>query len=401
MYAMMDKFERTKKASNRKERGCDLQESPKPEETNNTRCPKTVEAKNDTGCFCQRPLRSLQPQDIHLFLPQCLPCTCDSHAGVKTDNRDTIALDRILRPWQVRFLKHEYMIRTTTELVSSYNRIGPVMAKGMKEWWLKSFPFESEKDTQSCELALLIWTRACQLIMDANSANGVFLYEIQLRQSCVMQRAEASVPMIVRVPPVEKDDEISECSSQGATTVLEGFLDQIFSSSYFEEDEAIKLENMSFHSGSVETEPPKDWDSDTLATAVEPTVEISNMDDVVLSLEFYRSIDTKTMSRRDQDAHAAKMSSVLNKMDVHLITKESPGDEIKRSMSLVGSKSALIHSSADTVTEATRSTTKSANFIPEEKTTKKSEMKRTSKHNKFPRKKHWHASLNYLATFND
>lgn len=398
---MMKKFEQANEANSNSKRCCELQSQPNPEEPNVQKRPEPEETNNGTGCFCQRPLRSLKPQDVEMFLPRSLPCTCNTHAGAKTDTRRPIALDRILRPWQVNFLKHEYMVATNKDLVSSYNKIGPVMANGMKKWWKKSFPFASRQDTQSCELALLIWTRTCQMAMDSKSTDGVFLYEVKSRQPCEKPKADASVPMIIRFASVKTTDEVSECSSQGASTVLEDFLEQIFTRSYFEEDPLIKPETQSEASAPVNTEPPQDWDSDTLPTAVEPIVEISNMKDVAVSMEFYKCMD-RTMNRKIQDVHAAKMSSVLNKMDIHLITKhESPPGDSERSMSLVGSKPAMNHSTVDIGTETTRSTTKSAKIIPEEKVAKNIAPKRLTKRMEPPRKQQWHASLNYLAAFND
>lgn len=115
-------------------------------------------------CLCSK-----DPEYVDFFLPKLgATCSCDDQNGGGSkemsmcEGDDPLALDNILRDWQVDFL-HSVDIHTAKELVLVYNKMGGVLAKEMRKWRRKK-KLVSVK-TASCGVALHIWTRTCKAVI--------------------------------------------------------------------------------------------------------------------------------------------------------------------------------------------------------------------------------------------
>jgi hypothetical protein len=112
-------------------------------------------------CECSRSLpRSVFSGNddlISFFLPQMgMACSCghqDRKNGL-VKPEDPTAIENVLRPWQVQFLK-SFGIHHGEQLVKARHRSGDILARALRQWRKKQgmIPFK----TSSCGMALQIW----------------------------------------------------------------------------------------------------------------------------------------------------------------------------------------------------------------------------------------------------
>jgi hypothetical protein len=113
-----------------------------------------------TPCECSQSVFSGNDDLISFFLPQMgMACTCGRQTRGLLNPEDPIAIENILRPWQVDFLK-SFGIHRGEQLVKARHRSADIMAKGLRQWRKKKgmAPFK----TTSCGMAIHIWAKTCK-----------------------------------------------------------------------------------------------------------------------------------------------------------------------------------------------------------------------------------------------
>ena len=134
---------------------------------------------NNRPCECSRSIFSGNDDLISFFLPLMgKACTCGQHSGSFVYPDDPEAIENILRPWQVEFLK-SFGIHRGDQLVKARHRSASVLAKGLRQWRRKQdmVPFK----TSACGMAIHIWAKTCKAFVrsirkHANAGN-LFLDE--------------------------------------------------------------------------------------------------------------------------------------------------------------------------------------------------------------------------------
>ena len=108
-------------------------------------------------CECTWSAFSGNDDLISFFLPQMgMACACGRQGGGLVNPNDPTAIENILRPWQVEFLK-SFDIHRGEQLVKARHRSGGIMARALRQWRKKHgmVPFK----TRSCATALQIWSK--------------------------------------------------------------------------------------------------------------------------------------------------------------------------------------------------------------------------------------------------
>jgi len=117
-----------------------------------------------TCCACASSIFSGNDELVEFFLPKLgMACTCGKRSEIFPDpdlHADLTALEHILRPWQVEFLK-SFGIYKGDQLVKAHHRSAGVLAKGMRNWRKKQGL--TGVKTLSCGMALQIWSRTCKV----------------------------------------------------------------------------------------------------------------------------------------------------------------------------------------------------------------------------------------------
>lgn len=111
----------------------------------------------DFQCECSRSAFSGNDDLINFFLPQMgMACTCGRQRNGLLRPEDPTAIENVLRPWQVDFLK-SFGIHHGEQLVKARHRSGGIMARALRQWRKKQgmIPFK----TSSCGMALHIWAK--------------------------------------------------------------------------------------------------------------------------------------------------------------------------------------------------------------------------------------------------
>jgi hypothetical protein len=112
-------------------------------------------------CECSGSVFSGNDDLISFFLPQMgMACTCGRQPRNLVNRDDPTAIENILRPWQVEFLK-SFGIHHGEQLVKARHRSAGIMAKALRQWRKKECmaPFK----TTSCGMAIEIWSKTCKV----------------------------------------------------------------------------------------------------------------------------------------------------------------------------------------------------------------------------------------------
>jgi hypothetical protein len=111
-------------------------------------------------CECTRSTFSGNEDLISFYLPQMgMACNCDDKQNELVNPTVPTALENILRPWQVEFLK-SLDIHRGEQLVKARQRSADIMAGAMKQWRKKHGMISFKKS--SCATALDIWSKVCK-----------------------------------------------------------------------------------------------------------------------------------------------------------------------------------------------------------------------------------------------
>jgi hypothetical protein len=108
-------------------------------------------------CECTWSAFSGNDDLISFFLPQMgMACACGRQSGGLVNPNNPTAIENILRPWQVEFLK-SFDIHRGEQLVKARHWSGGIMARALRQWRKKHdmVPFK----TRSCATALQIWSK--------------------------------------------------------------------------------------------------------------------------------------------------------------------------------------------------------------------------------------------------
>eukprot|EP00934_Nitzschia_sp_Nitz4_P000763 Nitzschia sp. Nitz4//scaffold116_size91068//56724//59495//NITZ4_004961-RA/size91068-processed-gene-0.43-mRNA-1//1//CDS//3329533587//763//frame0 len=113
-------------------------------------------------CECHGSVFSGNDDLISFFLPQMgMACTCGKQQRKGLINADEpTAVENVLRPWQVEFLK-SFGIKRGDQLVKARHRSAPILAKALRQWRRRQgmVPFK----TSSCAMAIDIWAKTCKV----------------------------------------------------------------------------------------------------------------------------------------------------------------------------------------------------------------------------------------------
>ena len=88
-----------------------------------------------------------------------MACVCGHNRNELIAPDNPTALENILRPWQVDFLK-SLEISRGEELVKARRRDADVLAKALRKWRKKNGMVSFK--TSSCQTALSIWSKVCK-----------------------------------------------------------------------------------------------------------------------------------------------------------------------------------------------------------------------------------------------
>jgi hypothetical protein len=111
-------------------------------------------------CQCSASVFSGNDDLICFFLPQMgMACICGKQSKGLLNPDTPTAIENVLRPWQVDFLK-SFGIHRGEQLVKARHRSGDMMAKALRQWRKKygMTPFK----TSSCGMAIHIWAKTCK-----------------------------------------------------------------------------------------------------------------------------------------------------------------------------------------------------------------------------------------------
>ena len=100
---------------------------------------------------------------MSFFLPQMgMACTCGRQIQMEglTKPGDPTAIDNVLRPWQVQFLK-SFGIHHGDQLVKTWNRSGDILARALRQWRKKEEMATFK--TSSCAMAIQLWAKCCKI----------------------------------------------------------------------------------------------------------------------------------------------------------------------------------------------------------------------------------------------
>ena len=111
-------------------------------------------------CECSRSAFSGNDDLISFFLPQMgMACACGRKRDGLINPNDPTALENILRPWQVEFLK-SFGIHRGEQLVKARHRSAGIMARALRQWRKKHGMISFK--TSSCGTALQLWSKICK-----------------------------------------------------------------------------------------------------------------------------------------------------------------------------------------------------------------------------------------------
>ena len=116
--------------------------------------------KDNPSCECSNSVFSGNDDLIDFFLPKMgMACTCGKQGKGLENPEVPTAIENVLRPWQVEFLK-SFGIDRGEQLVKARHRSGDVMAKALRQWRKKAgmTPFK----TSCCGMAIHIWAKTCK-----------------------------------------------------------------------------------------------------------------------------------------------------------------------------------------------------------------------------------------------
>jgi len=111
-------------------------------------------------CQCSSSVFSGNDELIEFFLPLMgMACTCGKRPRGLNNPEDPIALENILRPWQVDFLAN-FGIYRGDQLVKAHHRSASALSSALRQYRRKKgmTPFRSK----SCKMALEIWSKTCK-----------------------------------------------------------------------------------------------------------------------------------------------------------------------------------------------------------------------------------------------
>ncbi len=113
-------------------------------------------------CECSGSVFSGNEDLASFFLPQMgMACTCGRLRPMGFVNPDDpTALENVMRPWQVEFLK-SFGIHRGEQLVKARHRSGGILAKALRQWRKKHDMLSFR--TSSCAMAIDIWAKTCKI----------------------------------------------------------------------------------------------------------------------------------------------------------------------------------------------------------------------------------------------
>ncbi len=112
-------------------------------------------------CQCSSSAFSGNEDLISFFLPLMgAACKCGRNQKSKLINpNEPTALENILRPWQVEFLK-SFDIHRGEEFIKARRQSPTILARGLRQWRKKNDMMTFK--TTSCTTALQIWSKVCK-----------------------------------------------------------------------------------------------------------------------------------------------------------------------------------------------------------------------------------------------
>lgn len=121
--------------------------------------------RGNMGCICSKSIFSGNDDLVEFFLPKLgMACTCgkEEQSGsflVPGLESEPTAIEHILRPWQVDFLK-SFGICKGDQMVKAHHRSANILAKALRKWRKEHGMLRVT--TVSCGMALHIWSRTCK-----------------------------------------------------------------------------------------------------------------------------------------------------------------------------------------------------------------------------------------------
>ena len=113
-------------------------------------------------CGCSGSIFSGNDDLISFFLPQMgMACTCGKQKPRGFANPDDpTAVENVLRPWQVEFLK-SFGIYRGEDLVKARHRSASILSRALRQWRRKQGMVAFK--TSSCGMAIDIWAKTCKV----------------------------------------------------------------------------------------------------------------------------------------------------------------------------------------------------------------------------------------------
>jgi hypothetical protein len=118
-------------------------------------------------CTCEAAMFSTNAEHVEFYLPILgVSCSCGKQLQQLppqcASNSNPCALECILRPWQVEFLK-SVGIHGAIDFVHAFNERAFVLATQMRKWRQQKGMLSVK--TKSCRVALHIWHRTCKSVI--------------------------------------------------------------------------------------------------------------------------------------------------------------------------------------------------------------------------------------------
>ena len=123
-------------------------------------------------CPCHQAMVTQKPEHVEFYLPKPqVICNCNGKTVPElAPGTNRYQLVNILREWQVEFLK-SMGIETALQLVDAQAKRSKAVAREMRRWRKAEGRFAVR--TESCRVALHIWSRTCKAVLKAVVVQGV------------------------------------------------------------------------------------------------------------------------------------------------------------------------------------------------------------------------------------
>lgn len=130
------------------------------------------------SCECQQPFFTSEHNDkIEFYLPSLrVSCLCGKQQlELSSLSTDLVRVDSILRPWQTEFLASVGIFQIE-DFVETHLKNGKRLARQLIEWRANQGLEVMTKS--SCTIALLVWARACSVIMRSRTTQTAAPHEL-------------------------------------------------------------------------------------------------------------------------------------------------------------------------------------------------------------------------------